>query len=97
MPNSLTHSHRAQRSSPSWPSGPSNLFIFHTAIGMTRAPDGIAADSLGDTISALEAGGLSPYRTDHINRFGNYVLDCRTRPRRCPSHSRNGDKHAAER
>jgi hypothetical protein len=28
-----------------------NLLIFHTAIGMTRALDGIAADGFGDAVS----------------------------------------------
>jgi len=61
-----------------------NLLIFHTAIGMTRALDGIAADGLGDAISAEGLATLSPYRTDHINRFGNYVLDMSTPPAPLP-------------
>lgn len=51
-----------------------NLPIFHTAIGMTRALDGIAADSFGDAASPEGIATLSPYQTEHINRFGDYVL-----------------------
>jgi len=57
-----------------------NLPIFHTAIGMTRALDGIAADGFGDaaspegiaTLTRLEQHESLPDR--HINRFGDYVL-----------------------
>lgn len=52
-----------------------NLLIFHTPIGMTRALDGIAADGFADAISTEGLATLSPYQTEHINRFGNYVLD----------------------
>ena len=52
-----------------------NLLIFHTAIGMTRALDSIAADGFGDAINPEGIATLSPYQTEHINRFGDYVLD----------------------
>jgi TnpA family transposase len=52
-----------------------NLLIFHTAVGMTRALDRIAADGLGDAISPEALATLSPYQTEHINRFGDYALD----------------------
>ncbi len=52
-----------------------NLLIFHTAIGMTRALDSIAADGFGDAVNPEGIGILSPYQTEHINRFGDYVLD----------------------
>ena len=52
-----------------------NLLIFHTAVGMTRALDRIAADGLGDAVSPEALATLSPYQTEHINRFGDYVLD----------------------
>ena len=61
-----------------------NLLIFHTAIGMTRALDGIAADGLGGSISPERLATLSPYRTEHINRFGDYVLDMSTPPAPLP-------------
>ena len=42
---------------------------------MTRALDGIAADGFGDAVSPEGIATLSPYQTEHINRFGDYVLD----------------------
>ncbi len=56
-----------------------NLLIFHTTVNMTRALDAIRADGLGDAITDEALAGLSPYLTEHINRFGDYVLDL-TRP-----------------
>ena len=41
---------------------------------MTRALDGIAADGFGDAASPEGITTLSPYQTEHINRFGDYVL-----------------------
>jgi len=61
-----------------------NLLIFHTAVGMTRALDGIAADGFGDAVSPEGLATLSPYQTEHINRFGDYVLDMSTPPAPLP-------------
>jgi hypothetical protein len=61
-----------------------NLLIFHTAIGMTRALDGIAADRFGDAVSPEGITTLSPYQTEHINRFGDYVLDMSVPPAPLP-------------
>lgn len=61
-----------------------NLLIFHTAIGMTRALDGITADGFGDAVSPEGLATLSPYQTEHINRFGDYVLDMSTPPAPLP-------------
>jgi TnpA family transposase len=52
-----------------------NLIIFHTAVGMTNALDAVTADGHRDAISREALAGLSPYQTEHINRFGDYVLD----------------------
>jgi TnpA family transposase len=52
-----------------------NLLIFHTTVGMMRALDSIQADGLGEAITDEALSGLSPYLTEHINRFGDYVLD----------------------
>ena len=43
-----------------------NLLIFHTAIGMTRALDNIAADGFGDAVNPEGIATLSPYQTEHI-------------------------------
>ena len=61
-----------------------NLLIFHTAIGMTRALDGIAADDFSEAVSLEGLSTLSPYQTEHINRFGDYVLDMSTPPAPLP-------------
>src|SRR5271157_5651481 len=49
-----------------------NLLIFHTAVGMTRALDEIAADGHGNAITPEALAGTSPYLTEHLNRFGSY-------------------------
>ena len=50
-----------------------NLLIFHTLVSMTRALDQLAAE--GVAVEEKILAGLSPYQTEHINRFGNYTLD----------------------
>ncbi|ALG74229.1 hypothetical protein VY88_17950 [Azospirillum thiophilum] len=50
-----------------------NLLIFHTLVSMTRSLDQLAAEGVAVEEEAL--AGLSPYQTEHINRFGNYTLD----------------------
>ena len=57
-----------------------NLLIFHTAVGMTRALDALATEGYGPTITAEALAGTSPYLTEHLNRFGSYVLDLSTPP-----------------
>src|SRR3954447_5817100 len=50
-----------------------NLLIFHSLVSMTRGLDQLAAEGMAADGAAL--AGLSPYHTEHINRFGNYTLD----------------------
>src|SRR3954469_24621370 len=50
-----------------------NLLIFHTLVSMTRGLDQLATEGMATEGAAL--AGLSPYHTEHINRFGNYTLD----------------------
>jgi TnpA family transposase len=61
-----------------------NLLIFHTIIGMTKALDAITADGVGDAVTDEALTGLSPYQTEHINRFGNYLLDLSQPPEPLP-------------
>jgi hypothetical protein len=61
-----------------------NLLIFHTIVGMTKALDTLAATQPPDTVSPEALAGLSPYHTEHINRFGNYVLDLSRPPAPLP-------------
>jgi TnpA family transposase len=62
-----------------------NLLIFHTIVEMTKALDAIAADGDNHVAVSDEAlASLSPYQTEHINRFGNYVLDLSQPPAPLP-------------
>lgn len=51
----------------------SNLLIFHTIASMTRALDQMAIEGIAVDADAL--ANLSPYQTEHINRFGHYTLN----------------------
>jgi TnpA family transposase len=62
-----------------------NLLVFHTIVGMTKALDAIAADGRHrDAMNDAALAGLSPYQTEHINRFGSYVLDLSQPPAPLP-------------
>ena len=61
-----------------------NLLIFHTAVGMTRALDEIAADGHGAAITPEALAGTSPYLNEHLNRFGSYELDLNKPPAPLP-------------
>ncbi len=61
-----------------------NLLIFHTTVSMMKALDTIREDGLGHAITDKALAGLSPYLTEHINRFGNYVLDLGQPPEPLP-------------
>ena len=50
-----------------------NLLSFHTLVTMTKALQQLLEEGHTLDIEALSA--LSPYRTEHINRFGNYVIN----------------------
>jgi hypothetical protein len=52
-----------------------NLLIFHTAVGMTRALNEIAANGHSAAITPEALAGTSPCLTEHLNRFGSYELD----------------------
>ena len=53
-----------------------NMVILHNVERMTRVLKDLKAE--GGTISPELLAGLSPYRTSHINRFGDYTLDLDT-------------------
>ena len=61
-----------------------NLLVFHTAVGMTRALENMADDGFADAISPEALTTLSPYQTEHINRFGDFVLDLSSTPAPLP-------------
>ena len=47
-----------------------NLLVFHNLVNMTRAMRKMEAD--GYPVSDKLAASLSPYPTEHMNRFGSY-------------------------
>jgi TnpA family transposase len=50
-----------------------NLLVFHNVVTMTKALQDLEA--AGHAASHEVLAALSPYQTEHINRFGTYVLD----------------------
>jgi hypothetical protein len=50
-----------------------NLLSFHTLVTMTKALQQLLEEGHPVDMEALST--LSPYRTEHINRFGNYVIN----------------------
>ena len=50
-----------------------NLLSFHTLVTMTKALQQLIEEGHPLDLEALST--LSPYRTEHINRFGNYVIN----------------------
>jgi hypothetical protein len=51
---------------------------------MTHALEAIRGGGQRDAISDDALTGLSPYQTEHINRFGDYGLDLSTPPAPLP-------------
>lgn len=52
-----------------------NMIILHNVVGMTRVLRELRDE--GSEITPEILGGLAPFRTAHINRFGDYTLDFR--------------------
>ena len=50
-----------------------NLLVFHNIVTLSRAFDRLQADGLKASAQAMAA--LTPYQTEHINRFGNYTVN----------------------
>jgi len=50
-----------------------NLLVFHNVVAMTKAIEQLESEEY--TVSDEVQAALSPYQTDHINRFGMYVLN----------------------
>jgi len=52
-----------------------NLIVLHNVAMMTKVINGLIVKDMPITEQILSK--LSPFRTEHINRFGNYTLDLR--------------------
>ena len=57
-----------------------NLLVFHTAVGMTRALENMAADGFADAISPEALTTLSPYQTEHCPAGAGYEPEVCTSP-----------------
>ena len=63
-----------------------NLLSFHTLVTMTKALQQLLEE--GDPVDMEALSTLSPYRTEHINRFGNYVINPDRMPEPLEQHLR---------
>ena len=61
-----------------------NLLVFHNIVTLSRALDRLQADGLKASDQALAA--LTPYQTEHINRFGSYTVNFSRIPEPLPPH-----------
>ncbi len=61
-----------------------NLLSFHTLVTMTKALQQLLEE--GHTVDMEALSTLSPYRTEHINRFGNYVINPNRMPEALEEH-----------
>jgi hypothetical protein len=50
-----------------------NLLVFHNIVTVSRAFERLQSDGLKASAQAMAA--LTPYQTEHINRFGNYTVN----------------------
>ena len=55
-----------------------NAIMLHNVVDMTNALLALRQEGVGVTPEAV--GRLSPYLTEHIKRFGQYVLDMEIQP-----------------
>jgi hypothetical protein len=60
--------------------------VFHNIVTLSRALERLRADGLKASDQALAA--LTPYQTEHINRFGNYTVNFSRTPEPLPSNLR---------
>ncbi|HYY29711.1 MAG TPA: Tn3 family transposase [Chthoniobacterales bacterium] len=66
-----------------------NLLVFHNIVTLSRALDRLQADGLKASAQAMAA--LTPYQTEHINRFGNYPVNFSRTPEPLPPNLRRSD------
>jgi TnpA family transposase len=63
-----------------------NLLVFHNIVTLSRALYRLQADGLKASAQAMAA--LTPYQTEHINRFGNYTVNFSRNPEPLPPNLR---------
>jgi Tn3 transposase DDE domain len=59
-----------------------NLLVFHNIVTLSRALNRLQSDDLKASDQALAV--LTPYQTEHINRFGNYTVNFSRTPEPLP-------------
>ena len=59
-----------------------NLLVFHNLVTLSSALERLQQDGLKASDEALAA--LTPYQTEHINRFGNYMVNFNRAPEPLP-------------
>src|SRR5258708_4227188 len=59
-----------------------NLLVFHNIVTLSRALERLHADGLKASAQAMAT--LTPYQTEHINRFGNYTVNFSRTPEPLP-------------
>ena len=74
-----------------------NLLDFHTAVGMTRALENMAADGFADAISPEALTMSAPTRPSTSTGSATMCSTCRARPRRFPSPCRSDGHHGVRR
>ena len=55
-----------------------NCLIFHNVCSLTRVIGRLQDE--GEDVPAAALASVSPYLTEHINRFGDYVLNMKRKP-----------------
>jgi Tn3 transposase DDE domain len=63
--------------------------VFRNIVTLSRALDRLEVDGLKASDQALAA--LTPYQTEHINRFGNYTVNFSRTPEPLPPNLRKSE------
>jgi hypothetical protein len=66
-----------------------NLLVFHNIVTLSRALERLQADGLKASAQAMAT--LTPYQTEHINRFGNYTVNFSRTPEPLPLNLRQSE------
>jgi TnpA family transposase len=69
-----------------------NLLVFHNIVTLSKALNRLEADGLEASDQALAA--LTPYQTEHINRFGSYTVNFSRIPEPLPPTLRKSESSA---
>ena len=68
-----------------------NLLVFHNIVTLSRALERLHADGLKASAQAMAT--LTPYQTEHINRFRNYTVNFSRTPEPLPLNLLESEGH----